>query len=361
MNVWLLKVIAAAMASIMMLLPATASAPKQDKAVSEKITVQTEVKADKEKTETKSDSAENEKTPAQTVKAELTAPKQSAKEQPKTETPEKAAPSADMIEAYTGETLTDEEKAGLEELMELYPQFKEIVQMTLNGKFMSSQNPRLIAFAQPFYKWLSNNKYFDINIVYDEETNTFRDDGQRGIVAIGFDYDATQGIYYSAHDPWMRNLGYCELYDKIGPHFGYTLDTKRFKFDYDGYEWMFQVWKGEYLYCATGAEMGLYYREPGSTITDDFYNVIPDELMIDMEMTLYHNGKYKFKRAMEKTWWQTGFVFCYMCEPEEVLIEARVEWPNEEMRDAFLVALEGEGYVLNETYTVDGNIVSFAY
>lgn len=40
---------------------------------------------------------------------------------------------------------------------------------------------------------------------------------------------------------------------------------------------MFQVWKGEYLWCATGAEMGLYYREPGATLMDDFYNTIPGE------------------------------------------------------------------------------------
>lgn len=361
MNVWLTKLIAAAMASLMLLLtPAATTAPGKE-AENEKISVQTEVKAVAKENGKKTDSVKNEKSPAQTVKEEQSSKKQPAEAQPKNEMPEKAMPSADMIESAIGATLTDEEKAGIEELMELSPQFREIVKLTLNGKFMSSQNPKLIAFAQPFYKWLSNNKYFDINIVYEEDKNIFRDDGQRGIVAIGFDYDATQGIYYSAHDPWMRNFGFCELYDNIGPYFGYTLDTKRFKFDYDGYEWLFQVWKGEYLYCATGAEMGLYYREPGSTVTDDFYNVIPDELMIDMEMTLYHNGKYKFKRAMEKTWWQTGFVFCYMCEPEEVLVEARVEWPNEEMRDAFLVALEGQGYVLNETYTVDGNIVSFAY
>ncbi|HIT53498.1 MAG TPA: DUF4474 domain-containing protein [Candidatus Fimivicinus intestinavium] len=246
-------------------------------------------------------------------------------------------------------------------LADLGPQFWEIVDLTLHGKFMSSQNPKLIAFAQPFYEWLSNNDYFDINIVYDEDRNVFRDDGLRGIVAIGFDYDATQGIYFSAHDPWMRALGYCEFYDQIAPYFGYTLDTKRFKFDYDGYEWMFQVWKGEYLWCATGAEMGLYYREPGSTLTDDFYYTVPDEQMINMEMTLYHDGNYKFKREMEETWWQTGFIFCYMCEPEEVTIEARVEFPNEEMRNAFLPALEEQGYVLGETYTVEGNIVSFAY
>lgn len=50
-----------------------------------------------------------------------------------------------------------------------------------------------------------------------------------------------------------------------------------------------------------------------------------------------------------------------MCEPEEVAVEARVEFPNAEMRDAFLTALEGEGYVRNETYTLDGNVVCFAY
>lgn len=50
-----------------------------------------------------------------------------------------------------------------------------------------------------------------------------------------------------------------------------------------------------------------------------------------------------------------------MCEPEEVTAEARVEFPNEEMRNAFLGTLEEQGYVLDETYTLDGNMVSFAY
>lgn len=285
-----------------------------------------------------------------------------AQEEPEATLAEPEAPAGQAELGDSGSTAPgDELPEDKPSLADLGPQFWEIVDLTLHGKFMSSQNPKLIAFAQPFYEWLSNNDYFDINIVYDEERNVFRDDGQRGIVAIGFDYDATQGIYFSAHDPWMRALGYCELYDQIGPYFGYTLDTKRFKFDYDGYEWMFQVWKGEYLWCATGAEMGLYYREPGSTLTDDFYYTVPDEQMINMEMTLYHDGNYKFKRDMEETWWQTGFIFCYMCEPEEVTIEARVEFPNEEMRDAFLPALEEQGYVLGETYTVEGNIVSFAY
>lgn len=307
-----------------------------------------------------------EKQEARVSQPEETEPRQAASEPDgETAAESEASPALPKAAAEPVQAQEDEPEAetpaGKPSLSDLGPQFWEIVELTLNGKFMSSQNPKLVAFAQPFYLWLSDNDYFDINIVYDEDRNVFRDDGQRGIVAIGFDYDATQGIYFSAHDPWMRKLGYCELYDQIAPHFGYYLDTKRFKFDYDGYEWMFQVWKGEYLWCATGAEMGLYYREPGSTLTDDFYNTIPDEKMIPMEMTLYHNGKYKFKREMEKTWWQTGFVFCYMCEPEEVTVEARVEFPDAGMRDAFLVALEEQGYVLNETYTLDGNIVSFAY
>lgn len=225
----------------------------------------------------------------------------------------------------------------------------------------------MMYFTEPFYKWCvkgieGGNNWFDINMSYDEEKNDIKDDGDRGIISIGFDYDIDQGIYYSAHDPWMRKLGYCEFYDWLGHQAGYNLGTKRFKFEYDGYEWMFQVWKGEYLYTSVGAEMGLYYREPGSTKLKDFYNTIPDEMMIDMELQLYHNDEYLFTREMEKTWWQTGFVFNRHCEkPEDVDVYARVEWPDAGMRDAFLGALEGQGYVLNETYTVDGNIVSFAY
>ena len=361
MTAWIMRALSALLAAAILLAAPTPSAPV---AVSQQSTKTQQVQQAPKEEETqkppipdpakstlpiKADPEE----PQPTAQKEATAVKTDAPRQ----TPAKAVPSS----AQQGEPPTEPDAADKPSLADLGPQFWEIVELTLNGKFMSSQNPKLVAFAQPFYQWLSDNDYFDINIVYDEDRNVFRDDGQRGIVAIGFDYDATQGIYFSAHDPWMRKLGYCELYDQIAPHFGYYLDTKRFQFDYDGYEWMLQVWKGEYLWCATGAEMGLYYREPGSTLTDDFYNTIPDEKMIPMEMTLYHNGKYKFKREMEKTWWQTGFIFCYMCEPEEVAVEARVEFPNAEMRDAFLTALEGEGYVRNETYTLDGNVVCFAY
>ena len=147
--------------------------------------------------------------PQPTAQKEATAVKTDAPRQ----TPAKAVPSS----AQQGEPTTEPDAADKPSLADLGPQFWEIVELTLNGKFMSSQNPKLVAFAQPFYQWLSDNDYFDINIVYDEDRNVFRDDGQRGIVAIGFDYDATQGIYFSAHYPWMRKLGYCELYDQIAP------------------------------------------------------------------------------------------------------------------------------------------------
>lgn len=353
MTEWIIRAFSALLAAVMLLAAPAPSAPEPAAQPAETQQVQQAAWEGAAQAEPAARQAEPAGQPAQA------APGQTEPAAEKTP----AAPSTSAAQAKVPEPAADgaETPADKPSLSDLGPQFWEIVELTLNGKFMSSQNPKLVAFAKPFYLWLSDNDYFDINIVYDEDRNVFRDDGQRGIVAIGFDYDATQGIYFSAHDPWMRKLGYCEFYDQLAPRFGYTLDTKRFKFDYDGYEWMFQVWKGEYLWCATGAEMGLYYREPGSTLTDDFYNTVPDEKMIDMEMTLYHNGKYKFKREMEKTWWQTGFVFCYMCEPEEVTVEARVEFPNAEMRDAFLAALEEQGYVLNETYTLDGNIVSFAY
>lgn len=41
--------------------------------------------------------------------------------------------------------------------------------------------------------------------------------------------------------------------------------------------------------------------------------------------------------------------------------KARLELPNEEMCNALLGTLEEQGYVLDETYTLDGNMVSFAY
>lgn len=190
MTAWIIRVLSALLAAAM--LPAS-PAPSAPKAEEQPVGSQ-QVQQAAAMTETQA--------PPAIRQTEPEAEKEDAASNAAAPLPEPAQP---QDEETGSETPADKPS-----LSDLSPQFWEIVGLTLNGKLMSSQNPTLIAFAQPFYQWLSDNDYFDINIVYDEDRNVFRDDGQRGIVAIGFDYDATQGIYFSAHEPWMRKPGYCE-------------------------------------------------------------------------------------------------------------------------------------------------------
>lgn len=190
MTAWIIRVLSALLAAAM--LPAS-PAPSAPKAEEQPVGSQ-QVQQAAAMTETQA--------PPAIRQTEPEAEKEDAASNAAAPLPEPAQP---QDEETGSETPADKPS-----LSDLSPQFWEIVELTLNGKLMSSQNPTLIAFAQPFYQWLSDNDYFDINIVYDGDRNVFRDDGQRGIVAIGFDYDATQGIYFSTHEPWMRKPGYCE-------------------------------------------------------------------------------------------------------------------------------------------------------
>lgn len=83
------------------------------------------------------------------------------------------------------------------------------------------------------------------------------------ILAAGFRYDKEQGIFYSETDSWQRNFGFMSFYDAAAAFTGMYYDTMRLKFNYEGRDWMFQIWKGRYG-ITTGGEMGIYYKSPDS-------------------------------------------------------------------------------------------------
>jgi len=195
--------------------------------------------------------------------------------------------------------------------------------------------------------------------IYNPETGLVHGTSDKGLTDLGFEFDMNEMVVYATFNCWMRNFGFCFGYDAfcyLTPFFDYR--TRRFKFDYDGKEWMIQVWKGKYI-VANGAEVGVYNREPGSQKDITYYNCASDEDCLKMSFNLYHDDTLFLSRSAEKHWWVNGFKLCsdeiYL--PNELTIDFNIEMKDIEMLKAFTESIDNNFYG-DVTYTTNGLTVS---
>lgn len=148
--------------------------------------------------------------------------------------------------------------------------------------------------------------------------------------ACGFEYDEKQGIYYSSVNPWQKGFGFNVVYDMTAPLAGMYYSTERIYFQYDGKDWMIQIWKGQYGMTA-GAEIGIYNK------TDKVmqYDCVSEEEFLEMSFVLYNQGEKMFERGPEKHWWLTGFKIMNVGVPILLDMDMTIKFPTKSMADAF--------------------------
>ena len=169
---------------------------------------------------------------------------------------------------------------------------------------------------------------------------------------LGFSYDAKDQAFYASTYAWQRTFGYTYLYDVAAPFIVCNFDTSRIFFDYNGMEWMVQLWKGQYGYVLNGCEIGLYYRDFDDDELVDasgrkFYKCADDEMLCQMELTMYKNDTLFFHRSKQYSWWLTGFkpgvldAVGVTAESTQVLkVSATIYFTEDEMMNAFIGGLE---------------------
>lgn len=171
----------------------------------------------------------------------------------------------------------------------------------------------------------------------------------------GFQFNKTGNYYYTNTDPWQRTLGYNEMYDNLAAFTAIYIDTMRCKFRYDNKDWMIQFWKGQYGYVFVGHEIGVYYKPIDRTA--EHYDCVSDDDSIYMEMNGLRNGEILYSRDYGKYWWCTGFVpgkLKKFSDRSELQIDARLTMKDKDMLAGFVGALEQNGMIRNQDYTVKG-------
>lgn len=180
----------------------------------------------------------------------------------------------------------------------------------------------------------------------------------KGMLGLGFNFNFKEMIVYTIVDAWTREFGFAVLYDTIANAIGiYDYETRRYHFDYDGLEWMIQVWKGTYFYVTNGAEVGIYNRVPGEEL-GTFYNCANDEQMMEMQMKLSYKDTVLINTKPQVHWWLTGFHLSgTVYEPSSLTMVYSIKFPNATMLKAFTDAVENEEHH-DTIYTVNGTTVT---
>ncbi len=197
-------------------------------------------------------------------------------------------------------------------------------------------------------------------LLINTETGECSNVGTDGIVGSGFNLNLSNMTVYATIDSWMRNFGFCLFYDFAAssmPVF-FNYNTRRFKFDYNGMEYMIQIWKGNYT-VANGGEVGLYCRDASKS--GSFYDCANDEQMLNMSMQILHGDKVLVDEGPMMHWWVNGFNLSdRMYLPESLTMKFSVEMTDEEMLNAFCESIDNH-YMNDVTYSVDGLTVNVVW
>lgn len=175
---------------------------------------------------------------------------------------------------------------------------------------------------------------------------------------MGYLFNDDGNFYYTDADPWQRHFGFNKAYD-FGAQFVFMYyDTARIYFDYQGKNWMVQMWKGQYGGVFIGAEIGVYNKPTEREV--EHYDCANNDEALYMDMTLYRNGNELLSREYAKYWWCTGFVpgkLKKYSDRSELNIKTRITMKDKTMRKAFVKGLENCSeftFIEGENFTVDG-------
>lgn len=201
----------------------------------------------------------------------------------------------------------------------------------------------------------------DAGLHINMKTGECYNDKGTGMFGSGYNFNIYEMVVYTTVDCWMRNFGFCLMYDimaNMNP-ISYSYVTRRFKFEYDGLEWMIQIWKGNY-FISNGGEVGIYSREPGEYNTS-FYNCATPDQELEMSLQILSGKNILVNRPLQRHWWISGFHIGTMRYlPSVLTLKSTLVMPDREMLEAFTAAID-ENIMGDVSYTVDGLKVNLVW
>ena len=161
----------------------------------------------------------------------------------------------------------------------------------------------------------------------------------------GFCYITKSDIVTSNIDAWQKIFGYQADFDHAALHFNMVFDCERVYFYYCEKTWLIEFWKGQYG-ITSGGEIGIYRADrivsPKDFSKTTFYGV-PEDEMLPLSMEINYKGQHLFS-ITRNHWWLTGFRVGSYCNPEDLTMDIKIDFPDFEMLAAFLDSIKRLNY-----------------
>lgn len=216
------------------------------------------------------------------------------------------------------------------------------------------------------YRLSGNKKFYgdfceSVTVAYSsgENDSIYSEEMEKSGV-FGYLYDPTGKYFYTADDPWQRNVGYNSIFDTTAPLSLINFDTVRLRFEYGNKDWMIQLWRGQYGLIFYGAEVGVYTKPKDRKLMH--YDCASDNEMLKMSMVFNEKKggvwKERFTRPYGYYWWCTGFLpGNKLGRYDTIRLDMRITSKDYDMLSGIKAALESNKI----KYTVQGLDLYFSY
>ena len=165
----------------------------------------------------------------------------------------------------------------------------------------------------------------------------------------GFTYQFVQDIFTTRTDAWQKETGYGDFYDQAALSMNMVFEREPVYFNYRGKTWLIEFWKGQYG-INTGAEAGIYHADtvvPPALRRQTIFPAAEPEEMFPVSLRLI-GPECPFFNLSQIHWRPGGFVMGTCIQPEDLILEATLTFPEESMCRAFTRSLIALGYKNSE-------------
>ncbi|MDR1734512.1 MAG: DUF4474 domain-containing protein [Oscillospiraceae bacterium] len=197
----------------------------------------------------------------------------------------------------------------------------------------------------------------DTGADYNWDNGLFYGRDYNGILGRGNDYNAQNHSPQKSVGNIKKYAGFNEGYDFAGQLL-YNLQTLRFRFDYQGKDWMIQLWKGSYYLISNGMEVGIYSKPKDREF---HYDCEYDNPLV-MDGKLWRGDKLICEFAPLNTWWLATFrpenALFNVYTPDKMRFEGSITFKDKAMLTAFKKSVDAQK-LQNFSYTISG--MKFSY